>query len=78
MVPADAAAAKEAELKEQVLAHFNLGKFAKYEIPDDVLCWDEIPMTTTGKLDKKNVRAKLEEEGYVLPDLRAKASKSRL
>jgi non-ribosomal peptide synthetase component E (peptide arylation enzyme) len=31
---------------------------------------DEIPLTSTGKMDKKIVRADLEERGYTLPDLR--------
>jgi hypothetical protein len=35
-------------------------------------------MTSTGKLDKKNVRAKLKELGYVLPSLAKKGAKSRL
>ena len=54
--------------KAKVLEHVAT-KFAKFEVPDDVLTWSEIPMTSTGKLDKKNVRAKLEAEGYVLPSL---------
>lgn len=45
-------------------------KFAKWQLPDDVLFVDQIPLTSTGKLDKKTVRARLEEESYVLPDLR--------
>ena len=45
-------------------------KFAKWQLPDDVLFVDQIPLTSTGKLDKKTVRAQLEEEEYVLPDLR--------
>lgn len=44
--------------------------FAKYEVPDDVLFWSELPMTGTGKLDKKRVRAMLQEQGYTLPSLR--------
>jgi fatty-acyl-CoA synthase len=45
--------------------------FAKYEVPDDVLFWNEIPLTSTGKLDKKRVRQILADEGYELPSLRA-------
>ncbi|MDZ7824936.1 MAG: hypothetical protein U5R48_01535 [Gammaproteobacteria bacterium] len=48
-------------------------KFAKWQLPDDVLFVDEIPLTATGKMDKKVVRAQLEEDGYQLPDLREKA-----
>lgn len=44
--------------------------FAKFQLPDDVLVWPEIPMTSTGKLDKKVIRDKLSNEGYLLPDLR--------
>ena len=42
-----------------------------------VLVWDELPLTGTGKMDKKTIRAKLKAEKYVLPDLRAPSS-SRL
>ncbi len=55
---------------EGVLAH--LGKsFAKWQLPDEVLFVDSLPLTSTGKLDKKVVRADLQEKGYQLPDLRA-------
>ena len=36
--------------------------------PDDVLFVDSIPLTATGKMDKKVVRAQLEADGYKLPD----------
>jgi len=48
------------------------GVFAKYECPDDVLVWDAIPMTGTGKMDKKTIRSRLQKEGYLLPDQRSK------
>ena len=57
---------------EAVLAHCE-EKFAKWQLPSDVLFVDEIPLTATGKMDKKVVRAQLEEDGYQLPDLREKA-----
>ncbi len=41
------------------------------ELPDDVIFVDAIPLTTTGKIDKKTIRAQLEEENYQLPDLRS-------
>ena len=44
--------------------------FAKYELPDEVLVWKELPMTGTGKVDKKRIRAMLGEQKYQLPDLR--------
>ena len=45
--------------------------FAKWQLPDDVIFVDAIPLTTTGKIDKKTIRAQLEEENYQLPDLRS-------
>ena len=55
---------------ESILKHCS-EKFAKWQLPDDVLFVESIPLTSTGKIDKKNVRAKLESDGYELPDLRA-------
>lgn len=57
---------------EQVRQHCAV-KFAKWQLPDDVILVDAIPLTSTGKLDKKAVRANLDEQGYQLPDLREKA-----
>jgi 3-(methylthio)propionyl---CoA ligase len=54
---------------EQVLKHCE-SKFAKWQLPDDVLFVDAIPLTSTGKMDKKVVRAKLDQDGYKLPDQR--------
>ncbi|MCG8443221.1 MAG: AMP-binding protein, partial [Caulobacterales bacterium] len=34
--------------------------FAKWQLPDDVVFVDELPLTATGKLDKKVLRAKYE------------------
>ena len=45
--------------------------FAKWQLPDEVMVTDNIPLTTTGKIDKKIIRARLADEGYQLPDLRA-------
>ena len=39
---------------------------AKWQIPDDVLFWDEIPHTATGKISKLTVRQRLNDEGYRL------------
>ena len=44
--------------------------FAKWQLPDEVLFVDAIPLTSTGKIDKKAIRASLEQDGYQLPDLR--------
>ena len=55
-----------------VLEHCS-NKFAKWQLPDDVLFVEEIPLTSTGKMDKKRVRADLDARGYNLPDLRDQA-----
>ncbi|MED6333735.1 MAG: long-chain fatty acid--CoA ligase, partial [Pseudomonadota bacterium] len=44
--------------------------FAKWQLPDEIIETDNIPLTSTGKIDKKAIRAKLDEENYQLPDLR--------
>ncbi len=62
-----------AELDAQTVVAHCATKFAKWQLPDDVLFVDAIPLTTTGKMDKKVVRAKLQDDGYHLPDLREKA-----
>lgn len=41
-------------------------------MPDDVLFWDELPMTGTGKVDKKKIRGILASQRYTLPELRPK------
>ncbi|MFT7222007.1 MAG: acyl-CoA synthetase (AMP-forming)/AMP-acid ligase II, partial [Candidatus Azotimanducaceae bacterium] len=46
------------------------GLFAKWQLPDDVIFVDRIPLTSTGKIDKKTIRSELEEMSYQLPDLR--------
>ena len=54
---------------EAVLDHCGTA-FAKWQLPDDVLFVDSIPLTSTGKMDKKIVRADLDAQGYQLPDQR--------
>ena len=44
--------------------------FAKWQLPDEVIETKNIPLTSTGKIDKKAIRAKMDEDGYQLPDLR--------
>ena len=56
--------------QEQVLAHCEKA-FAKWQLPDEVLYIDAIPLTSTGKMDKKVVRADLDAKGYQLPSLRS-------
>ncbi len=58
---------------ETVIEH--CGKaFAKWQLPDEVLYVDAIPLTSTGKMDKKVVRADLDAQGYELPDLRGQSA----
>jgi len=54
---------------EQVRTHCS-EVFARWQLPDDVLFRDALPLTSTGKLDKKAIRAELATTGYRLPDLR--------
>ena len=54
---------------EDIVAHCAT-TFAKWQLPDDVVFVDAIPLTSTGKMDKKTVRARLQQDGYQLPDLR--------
>ena len=54
---------------DDVIAHCAT-RFAKWQLPDDVLFVNAIPLTSTGKMDKKAVRARLESEGYRLPEIR--------
>ena len=51
--------------KEQVVAHC-AARFARWQLPDDVLFEEAIPLTSTGKIDKKRIRAGLVERGYSL------------
>ena len=59
--------------QEAVLEHCATA-FAKWQLPDEVLYVDSIPLTSTGKMDKKVVRADLDAKGYQLPDLRASSA----
>jgi fatty-acyl-CoA synthase len=49
---------------------FLAGKIAKWWIPDDVVFVDDIPLGSTGKIDKKVIRKQF--EGYVLPTTAAR------
>ena len=59
-----------AEVSPDAILEHCTGRFAKWQLPDDVLFVDSVPLTSTGKMDKKVVRADLAGKGYVLPDLR--------
>ena len=58
------------EVSEQLVMDHCEEVFAKWQLPDEVLYIDSIPLTSTGKMDKKVVRADLESQNYKLPDLR--------
>jgi acyl-CoA synthetase (AMP-forming)/AMP-acid ligase II len=53
--------------REELLA-FYAGRAAKWQIPDDVVFLDAIPLGATGKMQKSKLRELLTD--YVLPDLR--------
>jgi fatty-acyl-CoA synthase len=52
--------------REQLLAFYD-GKIAKWQIPDDVVFVDAIPLGATGKMQKMTLRQQLKD--YVLPGL---------
>ncbi|MBB5516079.1 fatty-acyl-CoA synthase [Rubricella aquisinus] len=52
--------------KDSILAQV-AQKFAKWQVPDDVVFMDEIPHTATGKISKLELRKKLHAQGYTLP-----------
>ncbi len=56
----------------QIMAHCATA-FARWQLPDDVIRVESVPLTSTGKMDKKVVRADLEAQGYRLPELREQA-----
>ena len=58
------------ELLPQAILDHCATRFAKWQLPDDILAVEAIPLTSTGKMDKKTVRADLAAQGYRLPDLR--------
>jgi acyl-CoA synthetase (AMP-forming)/AMP-acid ligase II len=62
------------EVSADVILEHCATQFAKWQLPDEVLYVDSIPMTTTGKMNKKVVRADLDAKGYVLPDLRGESA----
>ena len=59
--------------QQTILQHCETA-FAKWQLPDEILFVDAIPLTSTGKMDKKVVRADLESKGYQLPSLRGEAT----
>ncbi len=57
-----------AEVTREELLKFYESRAAKWQIPDDVLFLDTIPMGATGKMQKSKLREVLKD--YQLPDLR--------
>ncbi|MEK6788387.1 MAG: 3-(methylthio)propionyl-CoA ligase [Pseudomonadota bacterium] len=56
-----------AEVTREELLKFYEGRIAKWQIPDDVVFVDAIPLGATGKMQKVKLREQL--AGYVLPGL---------
>jgi len=54
------------DVTREELLQFYVGKTAKFQIPDDVVFVDEMPMGGTGKMQKAKLRALLKD--YQLPD----------
>lgn len=55
--------------QDEVMGHCS-SIFAKWQLPDEVIAVTSIPLTSTGKIDKKSIRADLDAQGYKLPSLR--------
>ncbi len=62
------AAGDEKPSLEEMHTHMS-EHFAKWQLPDDILWVDELPMTATGKVSKLNLRKQFAD--YQLPDLRS-------
>ena len=58
------------ELAQDAVIEHCAKVFAKWQLPDEVIAVESLPLGPTGKIDKKVIRANLEKEGYKLPDLR--------
>jgi fatty-acyl-CoA synthase len=56
------------EVTREELLTFYAGRAAKWQVPDDVVFLDNIPLGATGKMQKSKLRELLKD--YVLPDLR--------
>jgi acyl-CoA synthetase (AMP-forming)/AMP-acid ligase II len=54
-----------AEISREALLAFYEGKIAKWQVPDDVVFVDAIPLGATGKMQKMTLRQQLKD--YVLP-----------
>ena len=56
-----------AELTREALLAFFANKAAKWQVPDDVIFVDSIPLGGTGKMQKSKLREQLQD--YRLPNL---------
>ncbi len=63
--------AEGSNVTREAIVEYCAQQFAKWQLPDDVIFVDSIPLTSTGKIDKKQIRADLEAQRYRLPDLRS-------
>ncbi len=55
------------EPDKQAILDLVATRFAKWQVPDDVLFVEELPHTATGKISKLTLRRQLDERGYALP-----------
>jgi len=62
--------AEGADVSAEAIVDHCRSAYAKWQLPDDVLYVDSIPLTGTGKMSKKDVRANLAADDYQLPEFR--------
>ncbi|MEO0371973.1 MAG: long-chain fatty acid--CoA ligase [Pseudomonadota bacterium] len=67
-----AVAAGDARPSLQEMHEFMAGDFAKWQLPDDIVFVDALPLTATGKVSKRTLRQDFVD--YVLPEFRTAAS----
>jgi fatty-acyl-CoA synthase len=65
------AAAEARPALEEIQAHM-APHFARWQLPDDLVWVEELPLTATGKISKLTLRQRM--DGYVLPELRGGAA----
>ena len=54
--------------KKEIMDYLKL-KYANFQLPDDILFWDNIPIAGTGKISKKYIRQLLKKQYYKLPKI---------
>ncbi|MGC8608611.1 MAG: AMP-binding enzyme, partial [Thermoplasmata archaeon] len=50
---------KSDEIRKYLENYVNVGRIAKFWIPDDFINIEDFPRTSTGKIDKKELRGRL-------------------